>query len=269
MSERAYVDDIESYGDALQNVLMSIEMRIDPRTVLWCKYAITNIDHDELWGKLLRDTSKFTKEIKEHLYPETYFYVAIPRFKLIRQDIPHLVCEISIYYTACAITDEGIRHCWDGKLLEKADFFQIPLCLIAPLLEAWEKGDSETADARIIERGSNYSIYEFMNRTWKIPDNFIRFCWELARKSRDFSGLLDPLSCQLMAKFIKETPLAAMLKLPSPSGNNEQIVSALTNMGYSKKESEQAAHFALEKSPGDSLENLISQALKFSGGNQS
>jgi hypothetical protein len=271
MAELAYVNNIDCYADALQVVLESIEMRIDPRMVLWCWYAIINVDHDELHGKLLKDTVKLNKETHQKLYPETFFYVAIPRFKIIRRDIPHLNCEIAIYYAACDITDDEGRCCWYGKILDKADSFQVPLGLIAPLIDALEKGETETADGRIIERGSDYSIYEFMNHTWKVPDAFNAFCWALALKGRDFSGLLDPVSCRLMAKFTKELPSPVTLGLPATGSVYEQIVSALTNLGYPKKESEQAANFALEKSPGNSSDVLvlIPQALKYFGGNQS
>lgn len=251
-------DDIGSYEDAVQAVLQGIGMRVDPRKVLWCNYPIFCHEHDELMEKVKKDTKKLEKEIDDGLPLNKLWYIGIPRFMLIRRGVAHLTCEIDLYYAAHD-TVSDYPWCWYGKLIPKADKFDIPLCLINPLIDALSQGQMETNDAHIVERTPNYSIYDFMGREWKIPDAFLGFIWALKEKGKGFEGLLDPISCALMDKSTKELPSPEM---PVPAtGSYEEVVSALKNLGWNKEEAEKRAQYVLVTYPDISLEEKIKHAL--------
>ena len=139
MAEWADIDDIEGYEDAVQVVLEGISMRVDPRKVLWCNYPALSVERNELLDKLRKDSRKLEKEIDDDLCLSKLWYVGVPRFKLARRGIAHLSCEIDLYYAACDITDHDCHWCWFGKIMPKADAFDIPLCLISPIIDALKK----------------------------------------------------------------------------------------------------------------------------------
>ena len=266
MAEWADVDGMESYEEAVQVVLEGINMRVDPRKVLWCNYPALSVERNELLDKVRKDTRKLEKEINDDLCLSKLWYVGVPRFKLVRRGIAHLSCEIDLHYVACDVTDDDCHWCWFGKIMPKADTFDIPLCLISPLISALKNSKAETEQAHVVERTSGYSVYEFMGREWKIPDAFLGFAWALAEKGKGFEGLLDPVSCALMDKFTKELPSPETPKLASGDDYQAIVTCLKEQMGYPKTKAEEAAKYVMEKTPNESLENKIKQALSHLSG---
>jgi len=263
MAEWADVEEIVTYEDAIQVVLQGIGMRVDPRKVLWCNYPILWHNRNEFEGKIKKDTKKLEKELEDELSPKRLWYVGVPEFKLIRRGIPHLACDIDLYYAACDTSTE--YWSWYGRILPKADRFEVPLCLMSALARVVREKDLEVDGANIIERGLGYIIYDFRGREWKIPDAFLGFVSALAEKGNGFEGLLDPFSCELMNRFAKELPTADVPKLPSGDGY-ELIVSGLKQMGFPKAQAEEAARVGTDKFPSSTLEEKVKQALKYLGG---
>lgn len=266
MAEWAGVGDIEGYEDAVQVVLEGINMRVDPRKVLWCNYPVLSLEHNELLDKVRKDTRNLEREVEDDLCLSRLWYVGIPRFRLIKRGIPHLSCEIDLYYVACDVTNENYPPCWFGRVIPKADNFDIPLCLISPIIDALKNNETETAQAHVVERTSGYSVYEFMGREWKIPDAFLGFAWALKEKGKGFEGLLDPVSCSLLEKFAKELPSPAVPQLTSGGDDYQAIITCLKEqMGYPKAKAEEAAKYVMEKAQNESLEDKVKEALKYLG----
>lgn len=253
----------ESYEDATQVVLQGINMRVDPRKVLWCNYPVFFHGRDELEEKVMKDTRKLEKETGDNLRPDKLWYIGIPRFRLIRRGTPCLNCEVDLHYIACDADNED--GCWFGKIIPKADTFDVPLCLIAPLVEALTNNETEIKDVRVVERAPGYAIYEFADREWKVPDAFLGFLWALKEKGKGFEGLLDPTTCLLIERFAKELPSPERPRLMS-GDDYQAVVAGLTNLGYNKTESEKAARYVIEKAPNESLEGKIKEALKYLSG---
>ncbi len=265
MAEWADTGDIETYEDAVQVVLEGINMRVDPRRVLWCNYPALSVEGNELLDKIKKDTKKLEKEITDDLCLSRLWYVGTPRFKLARRGIAHLSCEIDLYYVACDVTDDDCHWCWFGKVIPKADAFDIPLCLVSPLIDALQKGEAEVKDAHIVERAPGYAMYDFMGREWKIPDAFLGFVWALVEKGKGFEGLLDSVSCRLMDKFSKELPSPETPKLVSGDDYQALVTCLKENMGYPKAKAEEATAYVMGKFPDERLETKITEALKYLG----
>lgn len=251
---------VNNYAGAVQAALQALGQVADARKCLWCNYPVFFHGRDELEEKTKRDTKKLEREIGDNLRADKLWYVGIPRFRLIRRGTPYLNCEVDLHYIARA--EDG---CWFGKIIPKADIFDVPLCLIAPLVEALAKNETEIKDVRVVERASGYTVYEFGGREWKVPDAFLGFAWALAEKGEGFEGLLDRVSCALMDKFTKELPSPETPRLVG--GNDyEQIVSALRNLGCAKDKAEEAANYVMAKFSSEGLENKVTEALKYLGG---
>ncbi|MBN1368085.1 MAG: hypothetical protein JW967_09180 [Dehalococcoidales bacterium] len=267
MAEWANEDEIYCYEDAVLVVLEFINMRVDPRKILWCNYPSLAWEDNLLLDKVRHDTKKLERELEDELELSRLWYVGIPQFKLIRRDIPYLNCNIDLHYAACDASGE-FPLCWTGKIIPKADTFDIPLSLISPLISVLNKGNVEPKYAHVTERGNGYAIYEYMGREWKIPDAFLGFAWALKEKGKGFEGLLDPISCSLMNKFAKELPVPPSKQPQLPSGNGgdyQTIVVGLEQMGFIKAKAEEAANYVKEKIPKETLENKMKIALKYLG----
>jgi hypothetical protein len=249
---------IKTYVGAIFAVLDKVGLALDARKIWWCSYPVIDLEYDELMEKVERDRKKLIKEAGRDLYVNELWYVGIPEFKLVRRGVAHLTCNIDLYYVACDTTD-GYRFAWCGKLIPKADKFEVPLCLITPLIDALSRGEMETDDAHIVERTSSHSVYDFMGREWKIPDAFLGFIWALRDKGEGFESLLDAISCSLMEKFTKELPSPEIQKLPT--GSYQDLVEALRNLGSNKTEAEEKANYIMQKYPDVSLEEKIRHAL--------
>lgn len=249
---------VNGYIEAIQAVFQTLSKGLDPRKCLWCNYPVFWHERDELEEKVSNNTRKLEKEVDDELSPSKLWYVGIPEFRLIRRGVPHLVCEIDLYYVALNVA-KGYTHCWYGKLVPKADKFDFPVHLIDGLATALSQGQAETNDARIVERANGYSVYEYLGREWKIPDAFLGFIWALREKGSGFEGLLDSISCILIDKSVKELPSPQISRLNT--GNYDEIVSALRNLGWNKTEAEQRASYVLEKYPDASLEEKLRYAL--------
>jgi hypothetical protein len=182
---------------------------------------------------------------------------------LVRRGIAHLHCDVDLYYVARDDL-QGSDAVWFGKLVPKADVFDVPLCLLLVLADGVSANKLEVEGATIIERGHGFTIYDFKGREWKIPDAFLGFVWALKEKSMGFEGLLDVHSCELLEKFAKELPPADVPKLPG-GDDHEAIVSGLKNMGIPKTQAEEAARKAIEKVPGATLGERMTEALKYLG----
>ena len=257
MAEWVNIDGIDSYEDAVQTLFEAIGMRVDPRKVLWCNYPLFLQERGELEEKVRKDTRKLEREIDDDLCLSKLWYVGIPRFKLIRRGVAHFSCDVDLYYVACDTTDD-YPYCWYGKLIPKADKFDVPLCLITPLIDALSQGQLETDNAKAVERGCGYTVYDYLGREWKIPDAFLGFVWALKDKGSGFDGLLDPMSCSLMDRFTKELPSPEIPKLTT--GNYEELISAVRNLGWTKVEAEEAARYVMERHCDASLEEKIKYA---------
>lgn len=261
MAEYTEEDNIETYVGAILAVFQALGKKVDLRKVFWANYPVLSLERDQLGALVRKDTRKLEKEFDDDLCQSKLWYVGVPGFRLVKRPIAHLTCEIDLYYVACDTTG-GNASCWYGKIIAKADKFDVPLCLINPLIDALSRGQMETGDAHIVERTPGCSIYDFMGREWKIPDAFLGFVWAIRERGSGFEGLLDPLSCQLMGKFAKELPPPEVQKL----GDNDYqaIVTCLKEqMGYPKAKAEEAAKYVMEKAPNEPLESKIREALKF------
>ena len=255
-------NEVETHVGAIVSLFQALGRKVDLRKVFWANYPVLSLERDQLEEMVRKDTKKLEKEIGCSLSPDQLWYVGVPRFRLIRRGIPHLSCEVSIYYVA-SDTD---WDCWYGKLIPKADKFDIPLALIAPLLETLSRDEVETNEAHILERSSGCTIYEYMGREWEVPNAFLGFAWALAEKGEGFEGLLDPLSRALMDKFTKEIPSPETPQLPT-GDDYEAIVTCLKEqMGYPKAKAEEAAKYIVRTFSNESLENKIKYALNYLGG---
>jgi hypothetical protein len=208
---------------------------------------------------------RLEKEIKDDLCLSRLWYVGIPRLKLNRRSIPHLNCEIDLFYVACDVTNKKYNPCWFGRIIPKADSFDVPLYLISPIIDALKNNEAETEQVHIVERTSGYSVYEFMGREWKIPDAFLGFTWALAEKGKGFEGLFDPVSCALMDKFTKELPSPEPPKLTSGDDYQDIVTCLKEQMGYPKAKAEEATEYVMGKFSNESLETKIAEALKYLG----
>ncbi len=265
MAEWADVDSMENHEDAVQVILEGINMRIDPRKVLWCNYPALSLERDRLEEMVKKDTKKLEKEIGDGLCQSKLWYIGVPTFRLIRRGVPYLSCAIDLYYAACDTSDEDCSFCWFGKVIPKADAFDIPLCLVSPLIDALQEGEAETKDAHIMERAPGYAVFVFMGREWKVPDAFLGFAWALAEKGEGFEGLLDPLSCALMDKFTKEIPSPETRKSITGDDYHSIVTCLKEQMGYPKAKAEEATEYVMGIFSNESLETKIAEALKYLG----
>lgn len=258
MAQWAEVAD--NYFEAVEVVLGGLGKELDPAKCLWCNYPAFSVDANRLRCNVNRDASRFVDGYDFDISRCVGWLVGIPEVKLTRRGIPCLSFEIGLHYVA----SDG-RHAIWGTAMPKADRFECPLALIAPLVKAIKQGRLETAAASVVERGSGCTIYDFKGREWRIPDAFLGFILALAEKGKGFEGLLDAYSCELMNRFAKELPTADVPKLPS-GDDYELIVSGLKQMGFPKAQAEQAARIVTDKFPSSTLEEKVRQALKYLGG---
>ena len=258
---------VESYEDALTTVIRCIELRVDPRKLVWCDYAALDIDEEELQRKIEKSTSHLQKQADTELLMSDYWFVGVPRLKIVSRGVPYLACQIDLYYVACGSSDSDPKCCWYDKLVKKADTFDVPLCLI-PFLSSsggQKKGKVEASQVRVVERARGYSTLELVGREWKVPDAFVGFVRALREKRAGFEGLLDPESCRVMARLAKEKPSADAAK-PPPGTDCQDVVSALEGLGYPKATANDAAKYAMDKAPQGSTEAKVKEALRYMGG---
>jgi len=258
-------DEVETYVGAILAIFKVLGKKADVRKTFWANYLVHNLELSQLKEMATKDTKKLEKEIGDSLYQSNLWYIGVPKFKLIRRAIPYLSCEIDLYYVASDTSDAEFLYCWFGKIITKADAFDVPLCLVAPLVGALQKGDTETEEAHIVERGSGYSVYDFMGREWKLPDAFLGFVLALKDKEKGFEGLLDPISCSLLDKFAKELPSPETTKTITGDDCQNLITCLKEQMGYPKAKAEEAAKYVMDAVPNESLENKIKEALKYLG----
>lgn len=258
-------DEVETYIGAILAVFKALGRKVDVRKVSWANYPVLSLEGGQFEEIVKKDTKKLEKEIDDSLCQSKVWYVGVPTFKLIRRGVPHLNCAIDLYYAACDSSDEGCPFCWFGRIITKADSFDVPLCLVAPLVGALQKGDTETKEAHIVERGSGYSVYDFMGREWKLPDAFLGFVLALKDKEKGFEGLLDPISCSLLDKFAKELPSPETTKTITGDDCQNLITCLKEQMGYPKAKAEEAAKYVMDAVPNESLENKIKGALRYLG----
>ena len=250
------IDEVETYPGAILGVLEAVRRPLDGRKVFWCNYPVLNLELDDLEERVKKDTRKLEKEVGDDLHPEKLWYVGIPQFRLVRRGIAHLRCEIDLYYVAHQGFDDW---CWYGKLVPKADRFEIPLRLIDPLVEALSQGELEAKDAKAVERVRGYTVYDYLGREWKVPDAFLGFVWALREKGKGFDDLLDPTSCSLMDRFARELPSPENPRLTI--GSYEEIVSGLRSLGWNKADAEERAKYITQKYGDAALEEKMKHAL--------
>lgn len=250
------IDEVETCVGAILAVLRKIGRPLDPRKIFWCNYPVVSLERDELEEKVAKDTRKLEREIEDDLSPSTLWYVGIPKFRLVRGGIAHLMCEVDLYYVAYDAFEDW---CWYGKLVPKADKFDVPLRLITPLVDAMNEGQMETSDAHIVERTPSYSIYDYLGREWKVPDAFLGFVWALREKGKGFDGLLDPVSCSLMDRFARELPSPEIPRLTT--GSYEEMVTGLRSLGWNKADAEERAKYVTQKYADAPLEEKMKHAL--------
>jgi hypothetical protein len=252
---------VESYEEAVQVVLQALGTRIDPRKCLWCNYPVFFQEQQTLKEKRRKDVNKLVEQVRREI--DEYFefsyrcwYVGVPRLKIIRRGLPHLAFEIDLYYVASNETDAM----W-GKLVPKADKFEVPVALLPGLVEALSKGELEPEGAEIVERAPAYTIYRVngYDKEWKVPDAFLGFLWALAEKGKGWEGLFDLWSCRVLERMPKALPKGTALSLPSAGFSEEEFIVVLTGLGLSKT----TAKEILKNIPHDvSLAQAIRMALK-------
>lgn len=258
-------DEVETYVGAILDVFKALGKKVDVRKVFWANYPILSLERGQVEEMIKKDTKKLEKETDDSLCQSKLWYVGVPTFKLIRRGVPHLSCTIDLYYAACDTSNEDCPFCWFGKIMTKADAFDVPLCLISPLLDALQKGETESKEALIVERGSGYTIYDFMGREWKIPDAFLGFAWALVEKGKGFEGLLDPVTSSLVDRFAKELPSPETPKLITGDDYQSIVTCLKEQMGYPKAKAGEATEYVMGKFSNESLETKIAEALKYLG----
>lgn len=258
-------DEVESYIGAIVAVFKALGKNVDVRKAFWASYPIRNYEGSQLEELVTKDTKKLEREIDDSLCKSNLWYIGVPRFRLIHRGIPHLRCEIDLYYAAGDTCDGRYAYWWFGRIMTKADAFDVPICLISPLLEALQKGDTDTKEAHIVERGDGYTLYDFRGREWKIPDAFLGFVMALKDKAEDFAGLLDPITCLWVDRLAEELSAPEIPELMR-SDDYERIVTCLEEqMGYPKAKAEEATEYVIGKFSNESLETRIAEALKYLG----
>ena len=246
---------VHNYLKAVEAVLGALGKNLDARKCLWCNYTVFEGEL-ELQQKAQKDYDKLAKGLSP-----TLWYVGIPQFKLTRREIPSLHCAIDLYYVGTADSS------FFGRLIPQANTFEMPCSLIIPLADALssfpektevelaDQGEGELPNAKIIERSPGYSTYSYLGGEWKLPDAFLGFLWAIKDKEAGFGGLLEPLTLDLLNRLLKETP-----PLVTP-GIFEDLVGALTNLGFTKSEVVEASRKTVEKHPNIPLEEAIKLAL--------
>ena len=93
-------DEVETYIGAILAVFKALGKNVDVRKAFWANYPIHNYEGSQLEELVTKDTKKLEKEIDYSLCKSNLWYIGVPKFKLIRRGIPHLSCEIDLYYAA-------------------------------------------------------------------------------------------------------------------------------------------------------------------------
>lgn len=252
----------KDYPGAVRALLGSLGMAKDWRKCLWCNYPVLFQDREKLECKVRKETEQFIGSLGHDGVDNDYhwWYVGLPEFKVIRRTLPHLACQVDLYYVASHI---GGTASW-GKLIDKADSFEVPLVLLHGLPQALAGGKIEPEEVKAIQRQLGYTAYQVngYDKEWKVPDAFSGFIWALWEKGESFDkGLLDPWSCRLVERLSKEPLSPEVPKLSR--GDYEDILSALTNLGTSKAKAKEAAEYVMDKYPDASLEDKIKHALNY------
>lgn len=236
-----------NYFEAIAAVLGALGENLNPRKCLWCNYPIFDLEPAELQAKAQKDYGKLDKDLS----PESLWYIGVPTFKITKRDIPSLHCAIALYYVATAN-----ERSFFGKLLPQASNFDAPISLIFPLADALIQGKNETPNSRIVERAPGYTSYGYLGKEWQLPDAWLGFTWALRQSNQGFEGLLEPLACSLMDRFLKELPEVVT------EGKYEELVDALMGLGFPKLRAEEASRKTIENYPDAPLVEKIKLALQ-------
>lgn len=240
---------IHNYPEAIAAVLGALGKNLNPRKCLWCNYPIFEQDF-ELQQKAEKDYAKLEKKGGSEL-PPTLWYVGIPKFKLTRRGIPSLHCSIDLYYAASGTPS------FFGKLIPQASSFEVPVSLILPLADALPRGQMEVPSATIVETAAGYVTYSYLGKEWRLPEAFLGFIWALRERNQDFQGLLDPVTNSLVERLLEELPEPVTPDV----GKYEDLVNALINLGFPKREAEETSRNTIQIYPNVTLEELIKYAL--------
>ena len=239
--------EVGNYLEAVEAVVGALgKNNLDARKCLWCNYPMLEGEMAELQQKAKKDYDKLEKELS----PTFLCYVGIPQLKLTRREIPSLHCTIDLYYAATA--DD---RSFFGRLIPQASTFEMPCSLIIPLADALSQGEMETPNAPIVERSPGVTTYSYLGREWRLPDAFLGFLWAIKDKEAGFGGLLEPLTLDLLNRLLKETPPLVTPEI------YEDLVGALTNLGFPKTEAQEVSRKTVEKHPNIPLEEAVKLAL--------
>lgn len=237
---------IHNYLEAVEAVLGALGKNFNARKCLWCNYPMLGGDVLELQQKAKKDYDKLEKGLS----PTLLCYVGIPQLKLTRREIPSLHCTIDLYYVGTA--DD---RSFFGRLIPQASTFEMPISLIIPLADALSQGEMEPSDAPIVERTPGFNTYSYLGREWKLPDAFLGFLRAIKDKEAGFGGLLEPLTLDLLNRLLKEAPPQVTPEI------YEDLVGALTNLGFPKTEAQEVSRKTVEKHPNIPLEEAVKLAL--------
>jgi len=273
----------QSHEDAVHIVLEGLQSYgLDPRKVLWASYP-ANEDRLGLEERVEKEIEKLLREEKREaeasdeeatVYAPNHWFVGVPHFKVVKRGTPHLSVAIDLYLvvtlcSSCPDEDLFSYSEWE-RLIPKARSFDFPVALLESLPQALAKGELEVDGAQVVERGEGETVYDFGGREWRVPDAFLGFVWALAEKKKGLEGLLDPATLLVLEK-AKALPQGATLALSASAqvsleGGSDvsAIVSALMNLGYTKKQAEQALAQA-RFPPGATLEEKITITLQHLG----
>ncbi len=167
-----------------------------------------------------------------------------------------------------------------GKIYAQADFWQSQYIFYTPLvlLLSLARGGHEDKDVEVMVRDVGWTTYQIRNfpQPIAVNDDFAQFIKGMSAKeglgkallSR---GIVDERSAILMhqqlEQLIKPEAKAAVIKdSPQPGTETgdgcQELVHALTGLGYSNKEAMSAAEYVFQKFPDETLENKIKSALQ-------
>jgi len=243
----------------------------------WFAYVTGKYDPTELKARARSLIAKVLKDEygKVDGWWGEWRYFPVPRLKYVNRGFPYLEFDVDLYIAASLhVQLPGGEVCFQfAKPLEReAEKLKVPIVL----LDGIARGDLRLLGKfKVVERDYHYvtlSVPEFGEvKLWGalIP------LWRSFFRGKDLgaalesAGLLPHGSGRLISQFLPEGVALGSLAPPAQralgeSGDASTVVSALMNLGYSKKEAEQALAQA-QFPPGATLEEKITITLQHLG----
>jgi hypothetical protein len=151
--------------------------------------------------------------------------------------------------------------------------FTTPIVLLASL----SKGELEGNDIKVVERNSPFTAFAVKgfegdeNEFIDLHDDFCRFITDASKEkplgdALFATGLIDEVTSQLLSRksaLLKSATTSLETAKLITNGNYEQVVSALTNLGYPKDKAEEAADCVMRKFSSEILKVKITEAIRY------